>query len=105
MMNAYEYVKLQLELDAIDNRSYSIDRYLGAIDETTGQRPRTLDYYKENPGTDWQKEVTQMGITHNHSISLSGGSKDTKYMIKGGYMDQDAIVKTPGKQDTVSWES
>ncbi|MEB3375237.1 TonB-dependent receptor plug domain-containing protein [Bacteroides sp. CR5/BHMF/2] len=39
MMNAYEYVKLQLELDAIDNRSYSIDRYLGAIDETTGQRP------------------------------------------------------------------
>ncbi|MEW9606527.1 SusC/RagA family TonB-linked outer membrane protein [Bacteroides sp. L008] len=97
MMNAYEYVKLQLELDAIDNRSYSIDRYLGAIDETTGQRPRTLDYYKENPGTDWQKEVTQMGITHNHSISLSGGSKDTKYMIKGGYMDQDAIVKNTGQ--------
>lgn len=97
MMEAYDFVKLQLELDAMDNRDFSFNRYLGQIDEETGERPRTLDYYKTNPGTDWQKEVTQTGITHTHSLSLSGGSAGTKYMIRGGYMNQDALVKNTGQ--------
>lgn len=98
MMDAYDFVKLQLELDAMDKRDFSINRYLGKEDEITGERPRTLDYYKTHPGTDWQKAVTQLGITHNHTISLSGGTKSTKYMIRGGYMNQDALVKNTGQK-------
>ena len=98
MMEAYDFVKLQLELDAMDNRDFSINRYLGKIDKETGERPRTLDYYLTEPGTDWQKEVTQTGITHTHALSLSGGSNDTKYMIRGGYMNQDALVKNTGQK-------
>lgn len=98
MMDAYDFVKLQLELDAMDNRDFSINRYLGAADKITGERPRTLDYYKDNPGTDWQREITQTGITHTHSLSLSGGTKDTKYIIRGGYMNQDALVKNTGQR-------
>lgn len=98
MMDAYDYVKLQLELDGMDNRDFSINRYLGQEDPITGERPRTLDYYKTHPGTDWQKAVTQVGITHNHQISVSGGTQSTKYMVRGGYMHQDALVKNTGQK-------
>ena len=98
MMDAYDYVKLQLELDAMDNRDFSINRYLGKIDDVTGERPRTLDWYKDHPGSDWQKAVTQLGLTHNHSLSVSGGTKNTKYMIRGGFMNQDALVKNTGQK-------
>jgi TonB-linked SusC/RagA family outer membrane protein len=96
MMNTYDYVKLQLELDGMDGRDYSINRYLGEADETTGIRPRTLDYYKTDPGTDWQKAVTQTGITQNHFLTLSGSNGTTKYIINGGYLTQDALVKKTG---------
>lgn len=98
MMDAYDYVKLQLELDAMDNRDFSINRYLGNVDDVTGERPRTLDWYKEHPGTDWQNAVTQVGLTHNHSLSVSGGAKNTKYMVRGGYLNQEALVKNTGQK-------
>src|SRR5690606_4466655 len=29
--------------------------------------------------TDWQKEVSRVGISHNHNISILGGNEKTKY--------------------------
>lgn len=97
MMDAYEYVKLQLELDAMYHGWYSSNTYLGPIDSSTGERPRTLDYYKDVKGTDWQKEVTRSGITNSHSLTMSGGSDVTKYYMKVGYQNQNAIVKNTGQ--------
>lgn len=44
-------------------------------------------------GTDWFDLVTRDGSTAQHNISLTGGSKLTKYFLSGNYYDQKGIVK------------
>ena len=47
-------------------------------------------------GTDWFDLVTRDGATAQHNISLSGGTKSTKYLISGNLYDQKGIVKNSG---------
>ncbi len=47
-------------------------------------------------GTDWFKLVTRDGATAQHNISLSGGTKLTKYLISGNLYNQDGIIKNSG---------
>ncbi|MGZ3873257.1 MAG: SusC/RagA family TonB-linked outer membrane protein [Mucilaginibacter sp.] len=47
-------------------------------------------------GTDWLALVTRNGMTQQHNISVTGGTKTTKYLISGNYYDQDGIVKNSG---------
>ena len=98
MMAPYEYVKMQLDLEALeDNRTYMRDRYLGKPD-ANGLRERSLDYYRNDPGTDWQKEITHNAISHNHSFNMSAGNKDMKYNIVLGYTDQKGLIINTGME-------
>ncbi len=47
-------------------------------------------------GTDWFDLVTRDGATAQHNISLSGGTKFTKYLLSGNLFDQKGIVKNSG---------
>lgn len=47
-------------------------------------------------GTDWLNLVMRNGKTAQHNISLSGGTKATKYLLSGNVYDQDGIVKNSG---------
>lgn len=47
-------------------------------------------------GTDWQDEVYRTGLVHNHDLSLSGGSADTRYYTSFGYYDQEGIIRNSG---------
>ena len=47
-------------------------------------------------GTDWLALVTRNGTTMQHNISITGGSKTTKYLVSGNYYDQDGVVKNSG---------
>ncbi|MGF2414545.1 MAG: SusC/RagA family TonB-linked outer membrane protein, partial [Ferruginibacter sp.] len=47
-------------------------------------------------GTDWFDLVTRDGATAQHNISMSGGTKYTKYLLSGNYYDQKGIVKNSG---------
>ena len=38
-----------------------------------------------NKNTDWVKEVTQFGQTHNYSVSVSGGGEKAKFRVSGTY--------------------
>ena len=49
-----------------------------------------LDDYKAyfgnyNKNTDWVKEVTQFGQTHNYGLSVSGGGEKAQFRISGTY--------------------
>jgi len=44
-------------------------------------------------GTDWVKEVTRMGRIQDHSLSISGASEKTNYLISGNYYDQAGVVR------------
>jgi TonB-dependent starch-binding outer membrane protein SusC len=44
--------------------------------------------------TNWQKEIYQTALTHDHNINLSGGLKDLPYRLSLGYTSQEGILKT-----------
>lgn len=42
-------------------------------------------------GTDWQDELFQTAFMQQHQLGVSGGTKDVKYSLSSGYLDQDGI--------------
>lgn len=49
-------------------------------------------------GTNWQDEIFQDAIVHNHQISLSGGNNKGNYYLGLNYFDQDGIVRSSSSQ-------
>src|SRR5690625_7780799 len=43
--------------------------------------------------TDWLKEVTQRPFTHNHDVSLMGGTTATNYTLSLRYSDQQGLMR------------
>lgn len=48
--------------------------------------------------TNWFDEVTQTGITHTHSLNISGGNRQTTYSVSGTYRDIQSIQIGSGRQ-------
>jgi TonB-linked SusC/RagA family outer membrane protein len=79
---------------AVENVSNSIDmlsagelrNYLATVNKVP-----TND---DGSSTNWQKEVTRTGISHNHNISFGGGSEQTTYGASINYLDNQGIIKT-----------
>ncbi len=46
--------------------------------------------------TDWFDEITETGITQVHSLSLSGGTKNTTYRVSANYRDVNGITINTG---------
>ena len=52
-----------------------------------------IDYaYDRGANTDWQKEVLRTGISHNHNVSINGGSAKTKYMASINFQDRQGVI-------------
>ncbi|MEO8254309.1 MAG: TonB-dependent receptor [Flavobacterium sp.] len=47
-------------------------------------------------GTDWLSLITRDGIIKQNNISLTGGTKTTKYFLSGNLYDHDGVVKNSG---------
>ncbi|MBQ0045164.1 MAG: TonB-dependent receptor [Bacteroidales bacterium] len=43
--------------------------------------------------TDWLKEISRTALTHNHNVSISGGSKNTSYNADFTYRNQQGVIK------------
>jgi TonB-linked SusC/RagA family outer membrane protein len=84
LMNPYEFVKLQSEIDSLNT------------DTTFLANGRTFDYYKNIKGADLQDSIFQTTPFRNHFISLSGGTKDTKYSVSGSAFNQTGILANSG---------
>ena len=53
----------------------------------------SIDYaYDRGANTDWQKEVLRTGISHNHNVSINGGSAKTKYMASINFQDRQGVI-------------
>lgn len=44
--------------------------------------------------TNWQKEIYQTALAHDHNVNFSGGYKTMPYRVSVGYTNQDGILKT-----------
>jgi TonB-linked SusC/RagA family outer membrane protein len=52
--------------------------------------------YEQKGGTDWQDEIYRTAPMHNHELAISGGTDNLKYLVSGGYLDQDGILVNSG---------
>jgi len=58
---------------------------------------KTLDAVNDDgSNTNWLKEVTKTGFSHNHNINLSGGGENTSYSGSVNYLNNQGIIKTSG---------
>ncbi|MCX6308400.1 MAG: TonB-dependent receptor, partial [Bacteroidia bacterium] len=55
-------------------------------------RSMTLDDYKTLPMVDYVDLLFREAPIQSHSLSLSGGTKETKYMLSGSYFNQDGVI-------------
>lgn len=81
MMTPYDFVRYQVEKDSVASKLLYLTN-----------PGKTLDDYKNLAGLDWQSKVLRVAPMKNYSLSLSGGSANTKYMISGSITDQDGII-------------
>lgn len=86
MMTPYEFVCYQIE-----RAPSNFDKYLTNVG-------RTLDYYMDNPGTDWQDKIFRNAFVHMHNLSLMGGTKQTRYAASASVVDQDGVISNSGFQ-------
>ena len=81
---------------AFDNVLKTLD--MATADDIRGYvKANNIDYaYDGGASTDWQKEVLRTGISHNHSLSINGGSKKTSYMASLNYTNREGVIKSSG---------
>lgn len=48
--------------------------------------------------TDWQKEVERTGFSHNHNLSVSGGTSKSSYNVSLNYLNHKGVIKGTDKQ-------
>ncbi len=48
----------------------------------------------EGANTDWQKEVERTGLSHNHNLSVSGGTDKSSYNVSLNYMNRQGVIKS-----------
>lgn len=79
-------------LDLLNAADYK--RILNAIIEEGGESEKYRVEEINGAGTDWQDQVTKKNaVSHEHQLSLSGGTDKTYYYASLNYAKQDGIVK------------
>ena len=100
VLSPYEFVKLQGEV----NSKYS-DSYFKTGNDDNGNpyRYQSLDDYIGVSGVNWQDETFNPTWSQDHSLSIMGGTEDTKYnasfsrYIENGIFKNSGFNKTTGK--------
>lgn len=93
----FQQVTKKMEMmDAYDFVSYQLERSSSAQDTYLTNMGRTLEDYKEIAAIDMQDLLFRNGAIQMHNLSMTGGTKDTKYSISGSYANQDGVIINSG---------
>ena len=85
IFDAYEFVKYQFE------RSPTLAPALYINAERPG-----IESYRDVAAVSWQDRMFRNAPQQSHNLSVSGGTKGTKYAFSGNYLDQQGILVTSG---------
>ncbi|HTI60817.1 SusC/RagA family TonB-linked outer membrane protein [Mucilaginibacter sp.] len=77
------------------------NQYLSAYQDFYGHAMPTGTSTTSDQGanTDWFREITRTGFTHNENLALSGGTEQGHYRASVAYTDQDGIAINSGRKD------
>lgn len=84
VFDAYEFVKYQVERQASSAALYF-----------NPDRP-DVESYRSVEAVNWQDRLFRTAPMQNHNLSISGGTKGTKYAISGNILNQDGVLKSSG---------
>jgi TonB-linked SusC/RagA family outer membrane protein len=68
--------------------------FMDASDVRAGK----TNFNDEGYDTDWLKAVSRTAVTHNHSISMSGGNAKTSYFGNFTYRNAEGVMKKTGNE-------
>lgn len=83
LLDPYEFVRYQLELDPALSSYY-----------ISNERP--LESYRNVEAIDWQDHAYRDAFVMNHNFSLRGGNKDIRYSVSGLIADQNGTMINSG---------
>ncbi|RZL47801.1 MAG: TonB-dependent receptor [Pedobacter sp.] len=84
MMDPYEFVRLQNDIDPITT---------AAVYFSNG---RNLETYRGVAGLDFQDELYRNAFMHSNNISISGGTNKTRYSVSASALGQDGVIINSG---------
>ncbi len=101
MLDAYEWAQIYKESR---DGSYLYNVPTGSIGDDYAGRPQT--YHRVNPiitsylmdetgtltDTDWQDQIFRTAFTSKNSLSVSGGTKDTRYYIGANHLYREGTI-------------
>ncbi len=68
------------------------DQYRQYITALYGEK--NLPYQLGTANTDWQDEIYQTAVSHDHNITIAGGLKNMPYRVSLSFTNQEGILKT-----------
>lgn len=84
LMSPYEFLLYQQERFGDD----AISQYVSD--------DMTIEDYKDVKGLDFQDYVFNKGRVDNYSLSIRGGTQQTRYSVSGSFLDQKGIIVNTG---------
>lgn len=111
LLSSEEFVKKEYELSMIRNNADDSRNFVkiygrgynDALTMADNMQNSWYDipqYYRNRRGVDWQDEVfdNSTPITQNYKVSISGGTKESKYNASYSHMNDDGIMSNSGFQ-------
>lgn len=85
---------------ATESISNSIDMASGdQLRDYLTKNGKKLDPVNDDgSNTNWLKEVTRTGFSHNHNVNLSGSGENSSYSGSVNYLNNQGIIKTSGME-------
>jgi TonB-linked SusC/RagA family outer membrane protein len=71
----------------------SADEYRQTITDYYGEGHPALDLLGD-ANTNWQEEIYQQAVSHDHNLNVSGGVGNIPYRVSLGYSNMNGILKT-----------
>lgn len=87
VLGASDFIDYRREIDGNCPLFYEDSNEDGAYNELDDPR----DPYS-NPVHDWQKEMLRTAVSHNHNLSLDGGTESLQYSGSVGYSRNEGII-------------
>lgn len=95
---SYGVSKLRKKLDVMNAADFAKTINANALTRTgSGNIPSPIfsdaeiQYYEKN-STDWQDVIYRTAPIQNHELSISGGTDNMKYLVSGGYLNQQGVL-------------
>ncbi|MEM7551218.1 MAG: TonB-dependent receptor [Bacteroidota bacterium] len=87
---------LRQEIDVLNAEQYTAA--LNSLQATGELSEELVNNSLRGGNTNWQDEIYETALSHNHALSYSGGDEDTRYSVSVSAFDQAGILRNTGQE-------